>query len=251
MARTAFFDPPRPRIIAHRGLALDALENTLPAFRAALAAGADILETDAHTSRDGHAVLLHDPGLRRIAGLDAPVASLTLAELQAIDPVGVPICTLIDALRELPDVRFTIDVKSVAAAPAVADAVRTAGAEDRVLVASFSSARRRAALAVLGPVATSASARELAAAVPAAKFGAAPLVRTALKSTDAVQLPLRALGMRTATPGMIRRFHAAGLEVHIWTVNDPAQMRRLLAAGVDGIVTDRADLLADVVREHS
>ncbi|HEY8591088.1 MAG TPA: glycerophosphodiester phosphodiesterase family protein [Naasia sp.] len=251
MVRTAFFDEPRPRIIAHRGLALDALENTLPAFRAAVAAGAQILETDAHTSRDGVAVLLHDPELKRIAGLDAPVSSLTLAELQAIDPVAVPICTLIDALRELPDARFNIDVKSPEAANAVSAAIRDAGAEERVLVASFSSARRRAALASLGPVATSASARELAVAIPAAKSGALPLLRRALRTADAVQLPARALGMSTATARMIRRFHAAGVEVHIWTVNDPDEMRRLLAAGVDGIVTDRADLLAEVVRQHN
>ena len=246
-----YFAGPTPRILAHRGLATSALENTLDAFAAALDAGADLLETDAHATADGIAVLLHDPELRRIASLDLAVAALTLTELRAIGPVGEQICTLFDALRTFPSARFNIDVKSAAAADAVARAVRDADALDRVLVTSFSRRRRRRTLAQVGDVAASASAMEVLPAVLAARLGLRPVVRRVLRGVDAVQIPQRIAGVRATTPRMIRAFQRAGVEVHVWTVNDPAEMRRLLDAGVDGIVTDRCDLLAEELGRRS
>ena len=244
-----YFDSPAPRIIAHRGLATaGVLENSLAAFEAALGAGAQYLETDAHATADGHAVLLHDPELRRIADLDLPVASLTLAELRAIGPVGRQICTLVDALQTFPSARFNIDVKSAPAAAAVARAVGAAGASDRVLIASFRSARRTAALARLGDVATSASAPQVLLGVMGARLGLRALTRAALRHVDAVQIPERVAGIRATTPKMVKGLHNAGVEVHVWTVNDPEDMERLLRAGVDGIVSDRCDLLAEVIR---
>jgi glycerophosphoryl diester phosphodiesterase len=244
-----YFDSPAPRVIAHRGLATGgALENSLAAFDAALAAGADYLETDAHATADGHAVLLHDPGLRRIAQLDVSVASLTLAQLRAIGPIGEQICTLVDALQTFPSARFNIDVKSAPAAVAVARAVRDANALERVLIASFRAARRRSALTLMGDVATSASAPQVVGGVLGARLGLRGLARAALRHVDAVQIPDKVLGMRTTTPRMVKALHEAGVEVHIWTVNDPGDMRRLLSAGVDGIVSDRCDLLAEEVR---
>jgi glycerophosphoryl diester phosphodiesterase len=251
VSRTAlpYFAPPRPRVIAHRGLAVAALENSLAAFGAALEAGADYLETDAHATADGRAVLLHDPGLRRIAQLSLRIESLTLAELRAIGPIGAEICTLIDALQTFPSARFNIDVKSADAVGPVARDVLAAGASDRVLIASFSSRRRRATAGRVGAaVATSGSAPQVAVALIGAAMGFGPLVRAALRRVDALQIPERLLGLATTTPRMLRAFHRAGVEVHIWTVNDPPAMRRLLAAGVDGIVTDRCDVLAEVVR---
>jgi glycerophosphoryl diester phosphodiesterase len=246
-----YFDSPAPRIIAHRGLATGgALENSLAAFEAALAAGADYLETDAHATADGHAVLLHDPELRRIADLDLAVAALTLAELRAIGPVGEQICTLVDALQTFPSARFNIDVKSAPAVDAVARAVRAADAFDRVLIASFRSSRRTAALARLGDIATSASAPQVLGGVLAARLGLRPLARAALRHVDAVQIPEKVLGMRTTTRRMVKGLQRAGVEVHVWTVNEPEDMERLLRAGVDGIVSDRCDLLAEVVRRR-
>jgi glycerophosphoryl diester phosphodiesterase len=247
-----YFDSPAPRVIAHRGLATGGvLENSLAAFEAALAAGADYLETDAHATADGHAVLLHDPELRRIAQLDLAVASLTLAELRAIGPVGEQICTLVDALQTFPSARFNIDVKSASAVDAVARAVRAAGALDRVLIASFRSSRRTAALARLGDIATSASAPQVLGGVLAARLGLRGLARAALRHVDAVQIPERVLGVRTTTRTMVKGLQNAGVEVHVWTVNDPEDMERLLRAGVDGIVSDRCDVLAEVVRHRS
>jgi glycerophosphoryl diester phosphodiesterase len=239
---------PRPRIIAHRGLAVGALENSLAAFRAALDAGAGYLETDAHATADGQAVLLHDPELRRIASLDVRVDKLSLAELRAIGPVGDEICTLIDALQTFPSARFNIDVKSASAIVPVAEAIVAAGAEDRVLIASFSSRRRKAALARIGSAATSASAPQVLGALIAAVIGLSPLVRAILRGVDALQIPETVLGLATTSPRIVKAFHRARVEVHIWTVNDPADMRRLLDAGVDGIVSDRCDVLGEVIR---
>lgn len=235
-------------MIAHRGLALHGeLENSIDAFAAALAAGAQYLETDAHATADGHAVLLHDPELRRIAALDRRVADLTLAELRAVEAGGASICTLVDALQTFPSARFNIDVKAAEAAVPVAAAIRAAGASDRVLIASFRASRRRATLVRLGDVATSASAEEILPAVLGAALGLKAVVRAALRRVDAVQIPKRILGIPTTTPRMLAAFAEAGVEVHIWTVNDPVEMRRLLAAGVRGIVTDRCDLLVEAL----
>ncbi|WP_210481620.1 glycerophosphodiester phosphodiesterase family protein [Naasia sp. SYSU D00948] len=253
MTRTVgpYFAPPAPRVFAHRGLATGALENSIEAFAAALRAGAGYLETDAHATADGIAVLVHDPGLRRIASLDLEVASLTLAQLREIGPVGGQICTLIDALRTFPSARFNIDVKSAPAADAVARAVLEADAVDRVLVASFSRRRRTRTLTRVGDAAASASAAEVLPALLAARIGLIPLVRLILRRVDAVQIPQRIRRFRIVTPRTVRAFHAAGVEVHVWTVNDPEDMRRLLDAGVDGIVTDRCDVLAEEVRRRS
>jgi glycerophosphoryl diester phosphodiesterase len=226
-----YFASARPRVFAHRGLATGALENSLDAFRAALAVGADYLETDAHATADGHAVLLHDPGLKR------------LTELRNIAPVGEQICTLDEALRALPGARFNIDVKARAAAAPVAAAILAAGAADRVLITSFRSARRRDTLQRLPGVATSASAEQIVPAVLGAALGIQSLTRRALRDVQAVQIPERILGISTTSPRVLAAFHSAGVEVHIWTINDPTRMRELLDAGVDGIVTDRCDLL--------
>ncbi|WP_286277223.1 glycerophosphodiester phosphodiesterase family protein [Naasia aerilata] len=239
-------------MIAHRGLALGGLlENSVDAFAAALDAGAHYLETDAHATADGVAVLLHDPDLRRLAGRDVAVSALTLAELRAIEPFGNRICTLVDALQTFPSARFNIDVKAKAAIAPVAAAIRDAAAADRVLVTSFSSARRTATLARTGDVATSASAPQVLGAVLGGILGLRALTRAVLRHVDAVQIPEKAGRVRLTTPRMLRAFADAGVEVHIWTVNEPSDMRRLLDAGVDGIVTDRCDLLAAEVRRRS
>ena len=236
-------------MIAHRGLALGVAENTLGAFRAALAAGATHLESDAHATADGIAVLVHDEDLVRVAGVDGHVADQTLAQLQAIPLEGRErIPTLAEFLEAFPEARLNLDVKSEAAAAPVAAVIREAGAQDRVLVASFGSRRRKRALRLLGrPAPTSASVTQILVAVPAAKLGLLPLARLALRSVHAVQLPLRTAGIRIDTARMIRRLQSCGVEVHFWTINDPEEMQRLLALGADGIITDRVDLAVNLL----
>lgn len=243
-----YFAPARPRVIAHRGLALAAPENTLLAFSDALALGVVHLETDVHASADRVAMIAHDADLNRVAGRPQRVGDLTVAELARLDLGGAQhMPTLAEALEAFPDARFNIDLKSAdAVAPAI-EAIRAGRAEERVLLTSFSERRRRAALAQLPGVATSASGPRFAAALLASVVHGGPVVRAALRGLHAVQIPTRAIGLDTVSPARIRAFHAAGVEVHVWTINDEAEMRRLLALGVDGIVTDRADLALAVV----
>lgn len=243
-----FLDGRPPRIIAHRGLALDAPENTLLAFARALSARATHLETDIHASADGVAVIAHDPNLSRVAGRDVRVAQLTMRELRRIDlGHGQRFCTLAEALDAFPEALFNIDVKdSRAAAPAVA-AIRAARAVDRVLVTSFSPERRRAVTDQLPDVASSPAVSEFLPVLAGAKLGVAPLLRRSLRGFAAVQIPERRGPLRLVTRRTVERIHAAGPEVHVWTVNEPGDMVRLLDLGVDGIVTDRCDVLRRVV----
>lgn len=237
-----------PRVFAHRGLAVGAPENTLLAFMKALALGVDYIETDVHASSDGVAVISHDPELARVAGRDGKVEALTLAQLRGVDlGHGQTFSTLTEALDAFPDARFNIDVKSIAAVQPTVDAIRQLRATDRVLVSSFSEQRRRAAVDQLTGVATSTSAPRFVQALIAGKLGLKPIMAHALRGTIAVQVPEKALRLRVTTARMLEQLHSFGVEMHVWTINDPNRMRELLELGVDGIVTDRADLAMKVV----
>jgi glycerophosphoryl diester phosphodiesterase len=244
-----WFDPPRPRVLAHRGLALDAPENTMLAFEAAVRAGADYVETDVHVSADGVAVLAHDPTLKRVAsGRAERVAELGVHELARIDlGAGQGFPTLDEALHAFPNTRFNIDVKTDAAIDATVDVVLRADAAERVLLTAFSDARRRRLAAMVPGVATSAGRASVLRARAASVTGNAPLLRRAVAGAHALQIPERVGRIRLLSPGLIDTAHAAGVEIHVWTVNEEAEMRRLLALGIDGIVTDRADLALRII----
>ncbi|NQX27444.1 glycerophosphodiester phosphodiesterase [Microbacteriaceae bacterium VKM Ac-2854] len=243
-----YFSGPLPRILAHRGYTGSdpgdlVPENTLAAFRRALHAGATHLESDVHATRDGVAVLVHDAEIADADGLRYAVADVDWSLLEAVDlggGNGVP--SLVQALGELPNARFNLDVKAARAAAPIVAAIRSAGAVDRVLITSFSERRRRAVVRQLHGVATSASAVPFLLALVGAKLGASWLVRLALRGVDALQIPERAAGISTTGPRTLRGLRAFGGEIHVWTINDRAAMLRLRAAGVDGLVTDRTDL---------
>ncbi|WP_345764767.1 glycerophosphodiester phosphodiesterase family protein [Diaminobutyricibacter sp. McL0608] len=243
-----FFATSHPRIIAHRGLALAAPENTLLAFLTALSAGATHLETDVHASADGIAVISHDPDLNRLVGREVAVGQLTMAELRRIDlGAGQSFVSLADALDAFPEARFNIDIKAEAAEAGAAAAIRAARATRRVLITSFDEGRRRRTADALPGVASSASVSRVLVSVIAGKLGISPLVRRSLAGLVATQVPERSGRFRVVTRRTVAAIHAAGREVHVWTVNDPEDMNRLLDLGVDGIVTDRCDVLKGVV----
>jgi len=247
-----FLSGPLPRIIAHRGLAIAAPENTLLAFLKALNAGATHLETDVHASADGVAVISHDPDLSRTVERTVDVRQLTMAELRRVDlGHGQGYCSLADALDAFPQARFNIDIKDAEAALPAARAIREARATDRVLITSFDERRRRAAVDALPGVASSASVTTVLPAIAAAKIGAVPLARRALRGLVAVQIPERRGFLRLVTARTVGALHRAGVEVHVWTVNEPKQMSRLLDLGVDGIVTDRCDVLKALVASRN
>ncbi|WP_426623989.1 glycerophosphodiester phosphodiesterase family protein [Leifsonia sp. McL0607] len=243
-----FLDGPGPRIIAHRGLAIDAPENTLLAFLKALSAGATHLETDVHASADGVAVISHDADLTRVAGRAVRVEQLTTPELGRI-PLGhgQSFTTLAEALDAFPEARFNIDIKDERAAVPTAAAILAARATDRVLLTSFSASRRAAATAALPDVAVSPSVSEVVPALVGAKLGIRALTARALRRFAAVQIPERRGPVRLVTARTVRAVHRAGAEVHVWTIDDVADMTRLLDLGVDGIVTNRCDLLKHLV----
>ena len=246
-----YFDSELPRVFAHRGLATSAPENTLAAFRAAVDLGVHYVETDVHGSKDGFAVISHDPDLTRLAGNASAVSDYRMSELGAIDlGGGQNFSSLAQALDAFPDTRFNIDIKSAdAIAPTIA-AIRAAKAVGRVLVTSFSEARRLAAVRELPGVATSTGARRFASALASATFARSAALASTLREIDCVQVPTHYGPLRITTPRIIRRLHLAGVEIHVWTINDAVTMHRLLDLGIDGLVTDRADIAIAVLAER-
>jgi glycerophosphoryl diester phosphodiesterase len=250
---TVWFEGPTPRVLAHRGLALDVPENTTASFLQAIAAGARYVETDVHATSDDVAVVSHDPDLSRVAGRDVTVRELSLADVRRVVlEGGYEMPTLEEALVAFPDTCFNVDVKVAEAVGPTIQAVRRARAEDRVLVTSFDERIRRRVVAGLPGVATSASSWGVVAVVA---LGAVPitalrrrLLARVLRGCGAVQVPERQGPVRVVTRRRVRDLTAIGVETHVWTVNDPVAMRRLLALGVHGLVSDRADLALAEVR---
>jgi glycerophosphoryl diester phosphodiesterase len=244
----SFLDPP-PLAFAHRGGAAAGDENTSEAFGRSIALGYRYLETDGHATADGVPVVLHDPDLARVSGTAGLVAGLRWADLAAVRVAGAgAVPRLDDVLAAWPQTRFNIDVKAdTAVGPAVA-AVRRAGAEDRVLLASFDDARLVRLRALAGPrVVTSlgqrAVARLRAASLAGLRFRPAPTV-------VAAQVPVRYGRLTVVDRRLVACAHRAGLQVHVWTIDEPGEMRRLLDLGVDGIMTDRIETLRDVFAER-
>ncbi|MFF2276289.1 glycerophosphodiester phosphodiesterase family protein [Agromyces sp. NPDC058126] len=239
-------------MLAHRGLAVDAPENTLLSFAKAIAVGAGYLETDVHASHDGVAVVSHDPSLERVAGRKVAVGQLTVHELGRIDlGHGQSFSSLEATLDAFPEARFNIDVKEEAAvAPTIAAIARTKSA-NRVLLTSFSE-RRRQRLARLVPGAVTS-----VGGTGVLRFRSAAFLRSpasairALHGGLALQIPERSGPVRLVTRPLVDLAHRVGAEVHVWTVNEPADMTRLLDLGVDGLVTDRADLAMEVIAARS
>ena len=239
---------------AHRGGAyhpdIEGLENSMVAFRHAVELGYGYLETDVHATADGALYAFHDAALDRVTEHRGAVADLTAAEIgRALIGGREQIPRMEALLEEFPEVRFNIDLKSDAAVAPLAELVRAMRAHDRVCVGSFSRRRiHRFRGLVGGSVATAASPLEAAAVqlLPVTSL----LERAVHRSAPVLQLPHRRSGLTVVTPGLVRRAHALGLHVHVWTIDEPDQMHELLDLGVDGLMTDRTDLLRDVLVER-
>lgn len=236
---------------AHRGgayhPAIEGLENTLAAFEHAVALGYDYLETDVHVTHDGVLLAFHDAVLDRVTDRSGPISDLSFAEVRAARIGGhhqVP--TLVELFDRFPDARFNIDVKASGAVRPLAELVEARGLHDRVLVGSFSARDLNTFRRLTGGrVPTSAHPLEVVA------FRFLPSGRLAdlltRRRVAALQVPHRRGRLTIVTPGLVRRAHAAGKRVHVWTVDDPAEMRALIDRGVDGLMTDRTDLLREVL----
>lgn len=239
---------------AHRGGAyhpdIEGLENTLTAFRHAVDLGYTYLETDVHATRDGGLFAFHDAALDRVTGDRGVLAEMSTAEVgRALISGREAIPTMASLLEEFPRARFNIDLKSEQAVEPLATLVRATTAHDRICVGSFAQRRiDRFRRLVGGHVAVAAGPREVVA------LRATPTVavtRTLLRRhAPVVQIPVHRRGVRVLTPGLIRRAHAMGMHVHVWTIDDPVEMHALLDLGVEGLMTDRTDLLREVLIER-
>ncbi|MGM9474142.1 glycerophosphodiester phosphodiesterase [Pseudarthrobacter sp. YS3] len=248
--------PAGPIAMAHRGFSREGLENSMAAFRAAVELGYRHLETDVHTTSDGVLVLFHDDTLERVTDGRGRISELTAAEVATARIGGrEPVPLFDELLTAFPDARLNLDVKDWNSVQSLAAGIERHGAHDRVLVASFSDRRRRAVLKLLSrPVASSAGRVTISLFVLLGPVLPVSLLRVVmrglLRDVQALQVPVRYGAVRVVTPASVRRAHTLGLVVHVWTINEPAEMHRLLDLGVDGIVTDRADLLTQVLQER-
>jgi glycerophosphoryl diester phosphodiesterase len=259
---TAFLDHPRPLAFAHRGGAAHAPENSWRAFEYAVGLGYRYLETDLQATSDGVLVAFHDRTLDRVTDRQGRVSRCSHADLAGARIGGTePIPRLEDLLCAWPDVRFNLDVKEAAAIAPLPEVLRRTNAWDRVCVVSFSASRLRATRRVLArPVCMAAS--PFGAAVvrfggPRGRHdpkGPGRLRSRPRQSPGLVMDWLARTGVRcvqvpssVATPPLIARARALGLQVHVWTINERPDMERLLDLGVDGIMTDQTVALRDVL----
>ncbi|MEH0938064.1 glycerophosphodiester phosphodiesterase [Micromonospora psammae] len=249
LTRPGYLDAPAPLAFAHRGGAAEGDENTVEAFARAVGLGYRYVETDVHGTADGIAVVFHDATLERVTGERGRIAELRWADLASVRVGGAAVVPRLDeVLGAWPQVRFNIDVKSDGGVAPTGETVTRVGAADRVLLASFSDARlARLRAATGGRVATGLGMRGVARLRMASLHGR-PLRLP--PSVVAAQVPPR----YGRVPVVDRRFlaycHRLGLQVHVWTIDEPAQMHDLLDLGVDGIMTDHVGVLRDVYRSR-
>jgi glycerophosphoryl diester phosphodiesterase len=251
------------RLYAHRGASAELPENTLQAFRRALEIpGVDALEMDVHLTRDGHPLVSHDDCADRMGGVRAFWRDLDLAEAQRVDlghgflapdggrphlGKGFRAPTFEEVLVELPGVRLNVDIKQ-ASPPMVSPLlrlIRKLKAEDRVTLASF---QMRTLLAVRqrgygGETALAQNEVAALCALPRRVIESLPFVG------DCAQVPTQVGPIKLASRWFIDKCHALGMRVDFWTINDPAEARRLIALGADGIMTDDPFVMAPALRE--
>jgi glycerophosphoryl diester phosphodiesterase len=239
-----FLDWPGPIAFAHRGGAGDWPENTMPAFAGAVALGYRFVETDVHVTSDGVLLAFHDDHLDRVTDREGAISDLPYAEVRrALVDGREPIPRLDELLDAFPDVRINIDAKHDAAVEPLAQVIERLGAIDRVCVASFADARVARLRRRLGPrLCTSFGSRSVARlraaslGVPAGRF-----------FDDCAQVPTGRGRLVLVDERFVRAAHRRRLAVHVWTIDDAAEIERLLDLGVDGIMTDRPAVLKEVL----
>ena len=248
MASDGYLSPPFVAM-AHRGGALYApnlsIENTLEAFRNAWDLGFSYLETDVHATSDGHVVAFHDVDLERMTGVTGSIPEHTLEQLRELTVFGEhPIPTLDELFEELPEARFNIDIKEPGAIEPLARTISAHQAQDRVCVGSFSLSRLQRFRKLMPDVVTAVSNVGVSALLFG--FGRLPGARG-----QVFQVPIHhrvaGVNVRIVCPRTIQAAHRFGRKVHVWTIDDADVMHDLIDWGVDGIITDRPDVLKNVL----
>ncbi|MFD4578067.1 glycerophosphodiester phosphodiesterase [Streptomyces sp. NPDC058417] len=248
LIRHPYLDHPGPIPFAHRGGAADGLENTVAQFRRAVAAGYRYIETDVHATRDGRLVAFHDATLDRVTDGAGRIADLPWADVARARVRGEESVPLFEELLEtFPEVRWNVDIKAEPALHPLLDLIGRTDAWDRVCVGSFSEARVARAQRLAGPrLATSYGVR----GVLGLRLRSWGVPVAARRSAVAAQVPESQSGVPVVDRRFVRAAHARGLQVHVWTINEPERIHRLLDLGVDGIMTDHIDTLREVMEER-
>jgi glycerophosphoryl diester phosphodiesterase len=237
-----------PIPFAHRGGAAAGLENTAAQFRRAVGLGYRYIETDVHATADGRLVAFHDATLDRVTDGAGRIADLPWDDVRQARVAGSePVPLFEELLETFPEVRWNVDVKAEPALRPLLELLERAGAWDRVCVGSFSEARVARAQRLAGPrLATSYGTRGVLN-LRLRSWGLPVPVRT---SAVAAQVPEAQSGVPVVDRAFVRTAHALGLQVHVWTINEPDRMHRLLDLGVDGIMTDHIDTLRKVMEDR-
>ncbi|MDX3692688.1 glycerophosphodiester phosphodiesterase [Streptomyces europaeiscabiei] len=248
LVRHPYLDHPGPIAFAHRGGAADGLENTMAQFRRAVESGYRYIETDVHATLDGKLVAFHDSTLDRMTDGSGRIADLPWKEIGHARVAGVePVPLFEDLLEAFPEVRWNIDIKAEPALHPLLNLIARTASWDRVCVGSFSESRVARAQRLAGPrLATSYGASGVLG-LRLRSWGVPASVR---RSAVAAQVPQAQSGVPVVDHRFVRAAHARGLHVHVWTVNEPQSMHRLLDLGVDGIMTDHIDTLRKVLEDR-
>jgi glycerophosphoryl diester phosphodiesterase len=241
-----FLDWPGPLAFAHRGGAGDAPENTMPAFEQAVALGYRHLETDVHVTADGVLLAFHDDHLDRVTDGSGAIADLPWSVVREARVDGrEPIPRFEDLLTAWSDVRINIDPKHDGAVGPLAEVLLRTGAIDRVCIGAFSDRRIARVQSLVGPeLCTSMGPRQVAQLVAASR-GLSSGRRTLM--APCAQVPTHQGPVPLVTERLVAAAHRRGIQVHVWTIDDPTEMTRLLDLGVDGIMTDRPQALKDLL----
>lgn len=240
-----FFDNTSPIAFAHRGGLSVAPENTMAAFADAVSLGFGYVETDVHVTSDGVLVAFHDDGLLRTCGIDARIEETSWSTLKDARVDGrEPIPLLEEVLSTWPSLRVNIDCKTAQAEDALIGTLTRLDCLDRVCVGSFSDKRLDRFRSVFGDaLCTSMGPRGVTSLVIAARTSPS-LART--HGARAAQVPVRQGPIPVVTRSFVNTAHSLALQVHVWTIDDPAEIGRLLDLGVDGIMSDDTRALRDV-----
>lgn len=243
----SFLDVDPPFGFAHRGGNGTAAENTIGAFTHATSLGYRYLETDVHRTSDGVLVAFHDDELERVAGLPGQISDYSWDRLSQVRLEGdEPIPRLTDLLETFQNARFNIDPKADDAVDPLIEIIRKLDAIDRVCIGSFSDQRISRVRDALGPeLCTSPGPTGVVKVLIAAVLG----VRWK-PPYACVQIPTKNRGVPLDSAWLIGRVKKLGLQVHYWTINDEAEMRRLLDNGADALITDEIELLKSVLQSR-
>ena len=242
-----FLDHPAPIPFAHRGGAGVFPENTLPAFKNAIDIGYKYLETDVHLTKDREVIAFHDESLERVANISEKISDLTLKELSQIKIDNyATIPTLLELLELFPEAKINIDPKSDSVVTPLIELIEKTNSISRVCIGSFSDKRLKQIHKSLGPkLCVSAGPKSVM------KFLAGKYARINSRFTyHCLQVPERSGPVKVVTREFVQRAHAKGLQVHVWTIDDPDKMHELLDLGVDGLMTDEPSTLKDVLIER-